>query len=109
MGVNLERLRASVNITPSRLTGGDWSSIDIAALIAGGVTAISLLGYIMKTAYQPSPIAVPVICGVGFIGAATATYTLWYLPQIIIAVLRRFWWVVLLAGMVLFVIARLYW
>ena len=98
---NLKGLRRSIG---ERFSSGQLNTIDNLALLAG-LAGMAWLQYAITRPYAPSPLIWEriVIAPISFVLAATSIYTLWYLPQVTIAFLKRYWWTVLLACVGLFV------
>ncbi len=92
---DVKRLRASFRTTLQMAPTEGWSKLDFVAL----ATALLVSVYVQRLIYfDPGTLSERVLLfPLTFIAAATAVYAIWYLPLIFIQVIRRYWWIVLIA------------
>ena len=107
---NLEQLRITVLKGRERVLSGHWNNVDRFALMLGVALTIWLqLQIYMETRYSsygPSLGTRLILVPLSFISGATCVYAIWYIPQLLIAILKEYWWIVLSAVITLFVWAH---
>ena len=93
-------LRQSVG---SRFASGQLNAIDTIALIAGVLAIVWVQSQISSNYYRSFVTERIIFAPIAFALGASAVYTVWHLPQLILRFLRTYWWTVMLGCIGLFV------
>ena len=107
---NLDELRSTVLKEWGRVLRGHWNNVDRVALMLGIALTIWLqLQIYIETGYAPYGPSLGtrlILVPLSFISGATCVYAIWYIPQLLIAILKEYWWIVLSAVITLWVWAH---